>query len=370
VGKNGPEVLCVAGARPNFVKIKPVLEALDEASIGTELVHTGQHYDPAMSDVFFEELGIRAPHHHLEVGSGSHGTQTASIIERFEQLVVERRPRAVLVVGDVNSTVACSLVAAKEGAFVVHVEAGLRSRDWAMPEEVNRVVTDRLSDLLLAPSEDAVENLRREGYREDQIRLVGNVMIDTLLANVERARARRTPERLGLLPGQFALATLHRPSNVDDPAQLAALVEVLGRVGSRLPVVFPVHPRTWERLRGVVIPESVHLVEPLGYLDFIGMQADAAVVVTDSGGIQEETTALGVPCVTARSSTERPITILEGTNRLAGSRPEDVFRVTMEVLDHPPERRCPSLWDGHAGTRVAVAVGEMLGSARWRRPTD
>ena len=363
-------VLCVAGARPNFMKVKPVLDALEGRQIRCELVHTGQHYDTAMSDVFFDELGIRAPDHHLEVGPGSQGRQTSMIIERFEALVESRRPRAVLVVGDVNSTVACSLVAAKAGAFVVHVESGLRSRDWSMPEEVNRVVTDRLSDLLLAPSPDAVENLLGEGYSAERIRLVGNVMIDTLRSNLERAKARRVPERLGVRPRGYALATLHRPSNVDDPLQLAELLSALGQIGERLPVIFPVHPRTRSRLDGLLVPPSVILTEPMGYLDFVGVEAAAAVVITDSGGVQEETTALGVPCVTARSSTERPITVTEGTNRLAGANALDVLRVTLEVLDRPPSPRCPQLWDGRASLRCADAVAELLESKSWPRPTE
>ncbi len=365
---HGVDVLCIAGARPNFMKIKPVLDALESRRIRAELVHTGQHYDPTMSAVFFDELGIREPDHHLGVGSGTHGLQTAALIAAFESLVDERKPRAVLVVGDVNSTVACSLVAAKAGAYVIHVEAGLRSRDWAMPEEINRVVTDRLSDLLLAPSADAVDNLRAEGYRDDQIRLVGNVMIDTLLGNVDRARKRNAPQRFGVTPGQYAIATLHRPSNVDDPAQLEALLRVFGEL--EMPVVFPVHPRTRARMQGLDVPPTVTLTAPLGYLDFIGMQADAAVVVTDSGGVQEETTVLGVPCITARESTERPITVTEGTNRVVGASAEGVLRGVQEVLAHRPPARRPELWDGKAGLRVADAVEELLAAASWPRPTD
>ncbi|MDQ1424412.1 MAG: hypothetical protein QOD72_1910, partial [Acidimicrobiaceae bacterium] len=240
---SGP-VFCVAGARPNFMKAKPVLDALQAREVPAQLVHTGQHYDSQMSEVFFEELGLRKPDHQLGVGSSTPAQQTGAIMVGFEALVERSRPRAVVVVGDVNSTVACALVAAKAGALVVHVEAGLRSRDWAMPEEINRVATDRLSDLLLAPSGDAVENLRAEGYRDDQIRLVGNVMVDSLLANLERARARAVPSRFGLDAGRYGLVTLHRPSNVDDPRSLERLLDALARVAKRIPLIFPVHPRT------------------------------------------------------------------------------------------------------------------------------
>ena len=365
-----PQVTLIAGARPNFMKVKPVLDALEARGIATELVHTGQHYDAAMSDVFFDELGIRTPDHHLGVGSGSHASQTGALMTGFEDYVEQRRPQAVLVFGDVNSTVACALVAAKAGALVGHVEAGLRSRDWGMPEEINRVVTDRLSDLLMAPSEDGVENLRAEGYRPDQIRLIGNVMIDTLRSNLDRARERGIAKRLDV-GGDYAVVTLHRPSNVDDPAGLAALITALGRVAGRCPVVFPVHPRTRLKLDGLDIPVGVRLTEPLGYLDFLDLQAGARVVITDSGGIQEETTALGVPCITARVSTERPITVTEGTNRVVGTDPVTVADAALEAIDDPPTKRCPALWDGNAGVRAASAVAEMLeaGADRWQRPT-
>ncbi len=351
------------------MKVKPVLDALQASEVPALLVHTGQHYDPQMSDVFFDELGLRQADHHLGVGSGSHAQQTAAIMVGFEALVEQTRPRAVVVVGDVNSTVACALVAAKAGALVAHVEAGLRSRDWAMPEEINRVATDRLSDMLLAPSPDAVDNLLAEGYRDDQIRLVGNVMIDSLLANLGRARARAVPSRFGLSAGSYGLVTLHRPSNVDDPRSLARLLGALARVASSVPLIFPVHPRTRERLRDLPVPPGLQFVEPLGYLDFIGLQAEAAIVLTDSGGIQEETTALGVPCLTLRESTERPITVTEGTNRVVGTDPDVIAEAALEVLTHPPAARCPSLWDGRAGERVADALVEVMNDVHWRRPT-
>lgn len=363
-------VALIAGARPNFVKAKPVLDALEARGVRSHLIHTGQHYDALMSDVFFDELGIRPPDRHLAVGSGSHAVQTSALMVGFERYVVEHRPSVVIVFGDVNSTVACALVAAKAGALVVHVEAGLRSRDWTMPEEVNRVVTDRLSDLLLASSADAVANLRAEGYRHDQVRLIGNVMIDTLRANLARARERDVGARLGVGTDGYVVVTLHRPSNVDDPAALAMLLDGLGEIARQRPVIFPAHPRTRARLAGRTIPPGIVLAEPLGYLDFLALQAGAAAVVTDSGGVQEETTALGVPCITARDATERPITVTEGTNRVVGTNADVIVDAVAEVLESPPAARCPALWDGHAGDRAAEAIVEMLRSSHWPRPTE
>ena len=363
-------VVCIAGARPNFMKIAPVLVALDDAGAETVLVHTGQHYDEAMSQVFFEELDIRKPDEHLGVGSGSHSEQTARVMVAFETLLHSLFADVVVVVGDVNSTLACSIVAAKSGLLVAHVEAGLRSRDWAMPEEVNRVVTDRVSDYLFAPSADAVENLRDEGYREDQIHLVGNVMVDTLLRNVERARARGLPPHLAAqLPAQYAVLTLHRPSNVDDPAALSSLLGALGEVAREIPIVFPAHPRTRERLAGLDIPAGILLAEPLGYLDFLALQADATMVLTDSGGIQEETTALGVPCLTLRTTTERPITVSEGTNRLVGTDPATIVAAAHEVLHGEVPRRCPALWDGAAAPRIARIILDGGTAGERLRPT-
>lgn len=351
-------VLCVAGARPNFMKVGPVVAALDRRGAEVVLVHTGQHYDPAMSSVFFDELGIRAPDHWLEVGSGSHAVQTGRVMEAFEPLVAELAPDTVVVVGDVNSTMACALVAAKAGVVVAHVEAGLRSRDWSMPEEINRVVTDRVSHHLLAPSPDAVDNLRAEGFREDQIALVGNVMIDTLLANRERALARPILAELGLEAGGYALATLHRPANVDDPADLAPLVAALGEVGRDCPVVLPAHPRARAQLDGA---RGIRVIDPLGYLDFIALEAQAALVLTDSGGVQEETTVLGVPCLTLRDNTERPITVTEGTNQVVGRDPERIVAAARAVLRDGVEARRPALWDGHAADRIAEV---LLGGRR------
>ncbi|WP_328911714.1 MULTISPECIES: non-hydrolyzing UDP-N-acetylglucosamine 2-epimerase [unclassified Streptomyces] len=363
-------VICVAGARPNYPKIKPVMDSLERHGADVLLVHTGQHYDDAMNDVFFRDLGIRPPDRFLGVGSGSHAEQTGRVMTAFEPLLAEVAPDAVVVVGDINSTLACALATAKAGPLLAHVEAGLRSRDWTMPEEINRVVTDRLSDYLLAPSPDAADNLRAEGYRDDQIHVVGNVMIDTLLANLDRARDSGVLRRYGLTPGEYGLVTLHRPANVDDPVVLAALLCALGRVAERLPLLLPVHPRAEKRLAGIGVPAGVRLVPPAGYLDFIALQDSARVVLTDSGGVQEETTSLGVPCVTLRDNTERPITVEQGTNVLAGRDPARIVGTVHRVLDSPPAPRRPELWDGRAGDRIAaVLLGG--GTARTRpRPTD
>ncbi len=368
--QGSPRISLIAGARPNFMKVKPVLDSLEQAGANVVLVHTGQHYDEAMSDVFFEDLGIRKPDHHLEVGSGSHAKQTAKIMVAYEDLLVAEPVDAVVVVGDVNSTLACALVGAKQGVLVAHVEAGLRSRDWGMPEEVNRVVADRVADLLLASSPDAVVNLRAEGYRDDQIHLVGNVMIDTLLVNAERAKLRDAPKRFGVEAGNYGLVTLHRPSNVDDPEQLRGLIEALSDVAESLPLLFAVHPRARDAVEALDRSEDLRLIGPQGYLDFLGLQADARLVLTDSGGLQEETTALGIPCLTLRTSTERPITISEGTNRLVGPDPEKIRIAAAEVLASPPVPRCPELWDGKAGDRIAEVLLAALGNAERLRPTD
>jgi len=290
-------------------------------------------------------------------------------MEAFEPLVEQLRPDIVVVVGDVNGTAACALVAAKGGALVAHVEAGLRSRDWSMPEEVNRVVTDRVSDYLLAPSPDAVDNLRAEGYREDQVHLVGNVMVDTLLANLSRARERDPVAGLGLDPGAYGLLTLHRPATVDDPAQLADLLDALGQVTAQLPIVFPVHPRTRSRLAGK-LPAGLLAIEPAGYLDFLALQVGARLVLTDSGGVQEETTVLGVPCLTLRDNTERPITVTEGTNRVVGREPSAVVAAALETLAFPPAPRRPALWDGKAAERIADVLTAPPPSGGRLRPTS
>jgi UDP-N-acetylglucosamine 2-epimerase (non-hydrolysing) len=364
------KIICVAGARPNYMKIKPVMDALEQRGAEVVLVHTGQHYDEAMNDVFFRDLGIRPPDRFLGAGSGTQGEQTARVMTAFEPVVAELAPDVVVVVGDVNSTVACGLVAAKAGCLLAHVEAGLRSRDWTMPEEINRVVVDRLSDYLFAPSPDGVDNLRAEGYRDDQIHLVGNVMIDTLFANRERALAGGTLERLGLTPGEYGLATLHRPANVDSPEALDALISALSKVAEDVPLVLPAHPRAATALRERITTDRIMVIPPAGYLDFIALQASALIVLTDSGGVQEETTALGVPCLTLRDNTERPITVTEGTNVLAGRNPARIVEIAQAVLADPPAPRRPALWDGHAGDRIAEVLLTGGTAATRARPTD
>lgn len=346
-------VICVAGARPNFVKIKPVIDALEQRSVDVVLVHTGQHYDPSMSKVFFEELGIRPPDHYLDIGSGTHAQQTAAVMIGLEPIVSAARPNVVVVVGDVNSSMAAALVAAKATVAVAHVEAGLRSGDWSMPEEVNRVVTDRVSTFLFAPSPDGVENLRREGYDESRIHLVGNVMIDTLLANLDRARARPVLRELGLAPGQYGVVTLHRPSNVDQAGRMQSLLGALGAVAATCPLVLPVHPRASHVFARLEIPPGLRLIPALGYLDFVALEASARVVLTDSGGIQEETTVLGIPCLTLRDTTERPITVSEGTNTVVGLDPARILAEALRVLEHGVPHRRPPLWDGRAAQRIA-----------------
>jgi UDP-N-acetylglucosamine 2-epimerase (non-hydrolysing) len=355
-------VLHVVGARPNFMKTAPIMAAMAAAGdIDQVLVHTGQHYDRRMSQVFFEDLGLPEPNVNLGVGSASHARQTAEVMLRFEPVLDDVRPDWVFVVGDVNSTLACALVCAKSGVRVAHVEAGLRSFDWSMPEEINRVLTDRASDLLLTPSSDGDENLLREGIAQERIFRVGNVMIDTLMRLLPRAQDRwpLLRERLGV--DRFALVTLHRPSNVDDPRALAAIAAALTEIANDLPVIFPVHPRTSERIRSILGSgsrvEGVRLLEPQPYLDFLALEAHAAVVLTDSGGVQEETTVLGVPCLTLRDNTERPITVTNGTNRVIGSRRADITRAVRESLGSsstPPTS--PELWDGRAATRVVQAL--------------
>lgn len=352
----GP-VMLVAGARPNFMKIGPLQAELDRRGRLSCLVHTGQHYDAAMSDVFFDELAIRPPDHHLEVGSGSHAVQTARIMEAFEPVLLAERPSWVVVPGDVNSTMACSLVAAKERVRVAHLEAGLRSRDWTMPEEVNRVVTDRVSDLLLAPSADAVDNLRAEGYRPEQVALVGNIMADSLLTNLERARARPILDELDLTPGGYGLVTLHRPTNVDDPVALRALLATLHEIAERRPLVWPLHPRVRPALASLGGAAPVRTIDPVGYLDSVALQAGAALVLTDSGGVQEETTVLGVPCITLRTTTERPITLTHGTNQLVGTERGAILAAVRRIDAGEIVGRRPELWDGATAGRVCDALG-------------
>jgi|SRR5580658_2150799 UDP-N-acetylglucosamine 2-epimerase (non-hydrolysing) len=360
-------IICVVGARPNYMKVKPVMDALAATGEEVILVHTGQHYDAAMSDVFFDDLGLRPPDHFLGVGSGSHAAQTSRVMLAFEPLIESAAPDVVVVVGDVNSTLACALVTAKSSALLGHVEAGLRSGDASMPEEVNRVVTDRVSDYLFAPSPDAVANLRAEGRPATQIYLVGNVMVDTLLASIGRARERDTLARLGLTPGGYGLVTLHRASNVDDPAVMRRLFSALDQIAVMCPLVLPAHPRLAARMAGAAASPHLKIIPPAGYLDFIALQASALLVLTDSGGVQEETTVLGVPCLTMRENTERPITVTQGTNQLVGTDPGQIVAAARSVLSAPPPPARPALWDGQAGQRIAAEIvaggrGERLGT--------
>ncbi len=362
------KILNIVGARPNFMKIAPIVREMRrrESEFRPLIVHTGQHYDEAMSDSFFRDLGIPKPDYHLEVGSASHAVQTARIMTAFEPVVLQEKPDWVLVVGDVNSTIACALVCAKLGVRVAHVEAGLRSRDRAMPEEINRILTDAISDLLLTTSQDADENLAQEGVAAEKIKFVGNVMIDSLFYNLERSKESTTRENLELTGRDYAVLTLHRPSNVDDEAVFGGLLEALIAISERLPIVFPVHPRTRANIDKFgfgerVAHSGIRLIEPLGYLDFMNLYSGARLVMTDSGGLQEETTALGIPCLTLRENTERPITIEMGTNRLVGTNPEKIKRAAFEILDNPPvkEARIPPLWDGRAAERIAAALLEF-----------
>jgi UDP-N-acetylglucosamine 2-epimerase (non-hydrolysing) len=356
-------LLHVVGARPNFMKVAPVLAAGTQAGLHQILVHTGQHYDAAMSETFFDDLGLPRPDENLGIGSGTHGEQTARIMLAFEPVLIRSKPDWIVVYGDVNSTMACALVAAKRGVRIAHVEAGLRSGDRTMPEEINRIVTDQLADLCLTPSRDGDRNLIAEGIPASRIRLVGNVMVDTLLRLRERARARRVPESLGVAGGDYAFVTLHRPSNVDQPGVLSELLQSLEELGRRMPVVFAVHPRTRQRIGefGLGVGNgTVRLVDPLGYLETVSLVERSALVLTDSGGLQEETTVLGIPCLTARANTERPVTISEGTNTLVASTRAAIGEAVDRVLalrssgGFRPGR--PEGWDGRAGERVIEAL--------------
>lgn len=354
-------VVHVVGARPNFPKAAPVIKALSDRGIEQRLVHTGQHYDDRLSEVFFRQLGLPEPDVNLGVGSGTHADQTALVMTRLAELFEADRPDLVVVYGDVNSTVAAALVAAKAQIPVAHVEAGLRSFDRSMPEEINRVVTDRLSDLLFATSVDAVLHLGREGIPAAQVHLVGNPMIDTLLRNLDRFDVTRIRAEMGL-PDRYVAATLHRPGNVDDPADAAELVKVLHAVADDVCVVLPLHPRGRARLEAVGLSghPNLRVVEPLGYVEFVSLARGAQVVVTDSGGVQEETTILGVPCLTLRPSTERPVTITHGTNRLVtrSGLPEAVRDALVAGL--PVWWPTPPLWDGNAGPRIAEVIHRFI----------
>jgi UDP-N-acetylglucosamine 2-epimerase (non-hydrolysing) len=350
------KILAVVGARPNFMKIAPLFwEIQRRQGIATYLVHTGQHYDERMSRLFFEELNIPRPDIDLEVGSASHAAQTAEVMKRFEPVLLRERPDAVVVVGDVNSTLACALTAVKLGVPVAHVEAGLRSLDRSMPEEINRLLTDAISHWLFVTEKSGLDHLRREGIPAERIHLVGNVMIDTLLACRRRSEQSPILEELGLSGRSYAALTLHRPANVDDPTVLNGVLTAIERLQREVPIVFPVHPRTRKVLNGQAGPSmpNLRLTEPLGYLDFMKLMAHAHLVLTDSGGIQEETTVLGVPCLTLRNNTERPVTVEQGTNELVGLDPERIIRAGLRLLAEPrPATRVPELWDGKAAARI------------------
>ncbi len=365
-----PHLLCIVAARPNLMKMAPILAAFSHLApqVRISLVHTGQHYDDAMDARVFDDLGLRAPDINLEVGSGSHAQQTAEIMRRYEPVHLALAPHAVLVVGDVNSTLACALVAAKLGTPVIHVEAGLRSGDRAMPEEINRVLTDQLSELLFTSETGARANLLHEGIHPERIHFAGNVMIDSLLRQLPDA----VPPRISLqahghdCPSAYALLTLHRPSNVDDGARLAALMESMCSLSSQLPLLFPIHPRTRAMLEKTGLARllrghAIVALPPLGYREMLGLMQGARLVLTDSGGIQEETTALGVPCLTLRDNTERPVTVDEGSNTIAGTDPATIVSLARQVLRTGGKRgRIPQYWDGHAAERIATATAQWF----------
>ncbi len=353
-------IVNVVGARPNFMKIAPIYEEMRTVpGISPYLLHTGQHYDHAMSELFFKNLGLPVPDRYLGVGSGGHGAQTGRIMIAFEEAMREFQPDMVLVVGDVNSTIACGLVAVKMGVKLAHVEAGLRSFDRSMPEEINRVLTDQISDYLFTTEASARDNLLREGISADKIHFVGNVMIDTLLRQRNHAAKQPVLAELGLAARTYALVTLHRPSNVDDRVVFTGIIDALGTLSNRLPVLFPVHPRTRQRLTEFELEDDVknhpnlRLIASLGYLDFLKCMDNARFVITDSGGIQEETTVLGVPCVTARDNTERPVTVSEGTNVVVGRDARRLLDASLRILGGETKvGRCPELWDGRAASRI------------------
>ncbi len=359
------KIICVCGARPNFMKIAPLLRAFKEnGNFKTLLAHTGQHYDENMSKLFFDELGIPKPDINLEVGSGSHAVQTSEIMKRFEPVVLDFQPNYVLVVGDVNSTIACGLVAVKLGVKLIHVEAGLRSFDRTMPEEVNRVLTDCISDLLFVTEQSGIDNLKREGIDSDKVHFVGNVMIDTLMANRAKAAKSDVLKRLSLTRKNYGVITLHRPSNVDDVSRFSQIVGAFEEITKEMKLVFPIHPRTRSNLKQtdsgkrVEAMKNLLLLDPLGYLDFLCLTSNAALVMTDSGGIQEETTILGVPCMTLRENTERPVTITEGTNRLVRLTTNDIVKNYRDIKKESAktEGRRPKLWDGLAAQRIVKII--------------
>jgi UDP-N-acetylglucosamine 2-epimerase (non-hydrolysing) len=361
------KILTVAGARPNFIKIAPLAAAMKRRSADFQsiLVHTGQHYDTSMSDAFFRDLALPAPDISLGVGSASHALQTAAIMQAFEPVLLREKPDWVVVVGDVNSTLACALVSVKLGIKVAHVEAGLRSRDRTMPEEINRLLTDQIAELLLTPSHDADENLLAEGIPPERIHFVGNIMIDSLRSNLELAQQSNARADLGLEEKGYAVLTLHRPSNVDEQATFGGILSALEEIAQRLPIVFPAHPRTRKMIVDLGLGERIEriknlsVIDPVGYLDFLQLLNRSCLVLTDSGGIQEETTVLGIPCITLRENTERPITVEQGTNTIAGTDPAQIVAAAFHALDNPPKKsalRVPPLWDGHTAERILDAL--------------
>lgn len=384
------KIIHVVGARPNFMKIAPIIDAIttynltSDRPINQTLVHTGQHYDEKLSNLFFEDLRIPEPDIDLEVGSASHAEQTAEIMKRFEHVLLRGKPDYVLVVGDVNSTIACALVAKKLGIKVIHVEAGLRSFDMTMPEEINRILTDAISDLLFITEKSAEKNLLREGIPREKIHFVGNVMIDTLLQHKEKAQESKILQQLGLsirnLTTPYALLTLHRPSNVDNKHTLQGILEALNEISKQIPIIFPAHPRTQKKIKefgfeqcfselSTLNPQSstlknvIYSIDPMGYLDFISLMSNAKLVMTDSGGIQEETTVLGVPCVTLRKNTERPVTVTNGTNVIACTEKDNIIKMAISLLNHhskPNEHRIPPLWDGKAAERIVDIITSIL----------
>ena len=351
------KLVVVAGARPNFMKVAPLFAAFaSDSDLVTLLVHTGQHYDYTMSGQFFKDLGLPDPHYHLEAGSGSHAQQTAEILKRIEPVLLKEQPAGVVVVGDVNSTVAGALAASKLGIKVVHIEAGLRSFDRTMPEEINRLATDAITDLFLITEESGRVNLLGEGVPPDRIYMIGNLMIDSLRSHLDQALRSDIRKRV-VAEERYGLVTLHRPANVDDATRLADILEALTEISKDVPLYWPVHPRTRSKLAsGYSLPPAIHLLDPLGYLDFLSLQAQSSVVLTDSGGIQEETTVLGIPCLTLRDNTERPVTVDCGTNRLAGTTRDSILAAWRDSNAHPKVGLIPPFWDGNAGTRARAVL--------------
>jgi UDP-N-acetylglucosamine 2-epimerase (non-hydrolysing) len=363
------KVINVVGARPNFMKVAPIVDAMKrrEQEFAPLVVHTGQHYDEMMSEAFLRDLDLPEPNVYLGVGSGSHAAQTAAVMQKFEPVVLREQPDWVLVVGDVNSTLACALVCVKLGVRVGHVEAGLRSHDRTMPEEINRLLTDQIADLLFTPSSDADANLRAEGIPEERIRFVGNIMIDSLLKQLDRARSSTIREQLGIADSAYAVLTLHRPSNVDERETFSRILEALAEIARHLPIIFPAHPRTRKTIAELGLTDRIQrmnglrVIEPLGYLDFLRLFSGAKVVLTDSGGLQEETTLLGIPCLTLRENTERPITVEMGTNVIVGTEPQRIVSAALAALGGAPSlesARVPPLWDGRTADRIVDALVE------------